>query len=98
MGWTKHADAVLAHKTRLTEVRAELRPLVGKLESRKAYRRALRLLLEHEDLCSALAYGHRDGTIKAELGISISYSHKDMGVIARELIERGPSHFTFRRL
>lgn len=97
MGWTKHASAVLAYKARLTEVRAELRPLVGKLDGREAYRMAVRLLLEHERLCSALAFGHRDGTIKAELGVTVGYKHKDMGLIVQGLIEHGPSYFTFRR-
>lgn len=98
MGWTKHADAVLAHKDALTKVRAGLRSLVGKLENRESYRKAVRLLRRHERLCSALAYGHRDGTIKAELGVSPNYKHKDMGPIAKELIRHGPKHYTFRRV
>lgn len=98
MGWTKHGDAVLAHKDALTKVRAGLRSLVGKLGSREDYRKAVRLLRRHERLCSALAYGHRDGTIKAELGVSLNYKHKDMGPITKELIKNGPTHYTFRRV
>ena len=98
MGWTKHADAVLAHKDALTMVRAGLRSLVGKLGDRENYRKAVRLLRRHEWLCSALAYGHRDGVVKAELGCSVNFKHKDMGPITKELIKKGPSHFTFRRV
>ena len=97
MGWTKHADAILAHKGRLTEVRAELKQLVGTLNSRKHYSRAFRLLREHESLCSALSYGKHDGTVKSELGIVVNYKHKNMGPIVYELIEEGPDSFTFRR-
>ena len=97
MGWTKHADAVLAHRDALTRVRAGLRSLVGKLESREGYRKAIRLLRHHERLCSALAYGHRDGVIKAETGSDINYRHKNMNLITGELIRKGPKNFTFRR-
>lgn len=97
MGWTKHADAVLAYRDALTRVRAELRSLVGKLESRENYRKAVRLLRHHERLCSALAYGRRDRVIETETGGAINYRHKNMGLITRELIRKGATNFTFRK-
>lgn len=97
MGWTKHADAVLAHREALTRVRAGLRSLVGKLESREDCHKVICLLRHHERLCSALAYGRRDGVIKVETGSAINYKHKNMKVITEELIRKGPKSFTFRR-
>lgn len=97
MGWTKHADAVLAHRDALTRVRAGLRSLIGTLGSRENYRKAVRLLRQHERLCSALAYGRREGSLKAEIGVGSGYKHKDMGPITNELIINGPQYFTFRR-
>ena len=97
MGWTKHGDAILAHKDRLVEVRAELRKISGNLRDPATRKYAVGLLREHEGLRSALAYGHRDGTIKAELGVSLNYTHKDLGLIVRRIIEYGPEVLTFRR-
>lgn len=98
MGWTKHIDAVLSHRDALTKVRAGLLSLMGTLDSGENYRKAVRLLRRHERLSSALAFGRRDGTLKAELGKPSGYTHKDLGPIAKELIQKGPSHFTFRRI
>jgi hypothetical protein len=97
MGWTKHGDAVLAHRDRLVKVRAEIRRIIGDMDDPVAYRQAARLLREHDGLCSALAFGHRDGVMKSELGVTIGYTHKDMGQVVEELISKGPDQFTFRR-
>ena len=97
MGWTKREGAVLAHKNRLSEIRAELRSLSGELGSRKQYYKAVRLLREHEGLCAALSYGKRDGTIRREIGVSIGYKHQDMYQLLTELISEGSDLYTFRR-
>ena len=97
MGWTKHESAVLAYKNKLSEVRSELRSLIGELDSRKQYHNAARLLKEHEALCFALAYGKRDGTVKSEIGVSIGYKHNNLIDLLHELILEGSDHLTFRR-
>jgi hypothetical protein len=95
MGWTKDPSAILTLRHRLKEVRAELRSLVGMLSGPKARVRAVRLLREHEALGSALAYGHRDGTLKAEIGVATGYKPKDLSHLVLELLEEGPDTFTF---
>jgi hypothetical protein len=95
VGWTKDPSAILVLRRRLNEVRAELRGLVGKLEQEKARKAAAMLLQEHESLSSALAYGKRDGTLKAELGVTSNYKPKDLGPIVRKLLQEGPDTYTF---
>ena len=97
MGWTKREGAVLAHKNRLSEIRAELRSLSGELSSRKQYYKAVQLLREHEGLCAALSYGKRDGTVKREINVSIGYKHYDMSPVLTELLSEGSDSYTFRR-
>lgn len=96
MGWTKDPSAILTLRQRLVTVRSELRDLVGALNSAKARMRAAQLLREHESLCSALAYGRRDGTLKAELGVTSGYIPKDLSPIIRELLDEGPEYYTFK--
>jgi len=95
VGWTKDPSAILTLRHRLVEVRSELRDLVGMLSGPKARTRAVNLLREHESLCSALAYGRRDGTLKAELGVTSGYVQKDLSPLIQELLEEGPDHYTF---
>jgi hypothetical protein len=95
MGWTKDPSAIWVLRSRLAAVRAELRSLVGMLSGPKARVRAVRLLREHETLCSALAYGQRDGTLKAEIGIATGFKPKDISHLIQELLEEGPDTYTF---
>ena len=85
---------MLARKSRLVEVRAELRELLGHMEDHAAHKMVIGLLREHEELCSALAYGHRDGVVRVELGVHIGYTRKDMTQVLEELMEHGPDQFT----
>lgn len=97
MGWTKHADAILAHRKALNSVSAELRSLVGKLGDKGNCQKAIALLRDHERLSSALAYGNRDGALRAEVGVTSGQKDKNLSPLLEELILRGPTQLTFRR-
>jgi len=96
MGWTKDPSAILVLRRRLVAVRAELRDLVGVFNGPKARIRATHLLREYESLSSALAYGNCDGRIQAELGVTSGYKPKDLGCLVYELLEEGPTNYTFQ--
>lgn len=87
MGWTKRRDAIQSMKQNLKRVRAELRDFGTGRGYEFDNSRVRELLDEHESLCSALAYGQRDGVIRSELGINVAYKEFDYSPVLTRFVD-----------